>query len=207
MKRLIIGFALAALSVGCATDAVAQQKQESAKPAVASAPVKAPEQPVQKDPNPYSDYGSAMSSDKAHPMAYEWQKANDAEIDKATSPETLSSIVDNDELAKQLLDGVGEAYETDPVVATKIAAISQLVMCPKCPKAPERRKKWTALLLGAAKDGKTYRAMFALDQLRWCGCKCNAKTVREIGVEHKKQGRTAVADFAEQVAKELEAAQ
>ena len=34
----------------------------------------------------------------------------------------------------------------DPLVLTQISAVTQFVMCPKCPKAPARRKLWTAAL-------------------------------------------------------------
>ena len=64
---------------------------------------------------------------------------------------------------------IGTSYDGDPVALTQIAAVTQLVMCPKCPNAPERRKLWTAALRrakAASDDG--YVKTFCNQQLRLC---------------------------------------
>ena len=62
-----------------------------------------------------------------------------------------------------------EAYDGDPIALTQIAALTQLVMCPKCPKAPACRKVWVAALeraKAATDDG--YVKTFCDQQLRLC---------------------------------------
>ena len=156
-----------------------------------------------KDPNPYTSYGAAMRAEKDHPSAVTWQGANKAAIDAATSREAIAKLVASKESMAALLAKVKPNYATDPVVSTQIAAISQKVMCTKCPKAPKCRDLWTAELISAAKaSGDAYVKMYFLDQLRWCGKPCQADAVRAIG---KDSGDKAVADFADMVAKEMAA--
>lgn len=206
MKRLL-GIALAAVLAGCATAPVAENSSPE------------PELPQLTDPNPFANYGTGMASDKAHPMAYEWQSANDAEIAKATEPGRLVGIVESDLLTKELLAKVTTLDGTDPMAATQIAAISQLAMCQKCEKAPELRKKWVKALLDAIREerGNDYRRIFFLDQLRWCGRAEDAALIRTSCIpigrslltrNRKAAGATGlpVSDFADMVARELEAA-
>ena len=71
--------------------------------------------------------------------------------------------------ADDLLAKIGTAYDGDPVALTQIAAVTQFVMCPKCPDAPARRKLWTAALKrakAASDDG--YVKTFCNQQLRLC---------------------------------------
>lgn len=158
---------------------------------------------AEKDPNPYTSYGAAMRNDKNHPSAVTWQGANKAAIEAATSKEAIAKIVASKESMAALLAKVKAGYATDPVAATQIAAVSQKVMCTKCPKAPKCRDIWTAELISAAKAaGDAYVKMYYLDQLRWCGKPCQVDQVKAIG---KDSGNKAVADFAEMVAKEMAA--
>ena len=155
------------------------------------------------DANPYANYDAAMRSVKGKMMAVEWQAANSNVLAKATSRETLSGILADDKAVASLLAVVNEPYKANPVALTQIAAISQLVMCPKCDKAPKCRWKWTAALVKAAKEAKTpYATMFFLDQLRWCGHVEEAKAVREIGAASSDR---AVKDFSKMVADEISA--
>ena len=122
-----------------------------------------------KDPNPFANYAPAMKSDKAHPMAYEWQTAHEAEVAAATTPETLAAFVADEAAAMKLLAQVKSAYATDPLVATQIAAVTQLVMTPGCPKAAVARPIWIAALektQAATTDG--YVRTFCGQQLRLC---------------------------------------
>lgn len=194
MKQLFI-LSLAALAfAGCATAPEAAPKKDLTEPEMVQL----------TDPNPYANYGAAMASTKGMPMAYEWQKANDAAIEKALAPDVLRGFVESDEAAASLLAQVKEAYASDPVVLAQIAAVSQKVMCPTCPEAPKQRARWTAALMKAAKSAPdAYRALFYLDQLRWCGYAGEADDVRAIG---EKSGEKSVKDFAALVARELKAA-
>ena len=129
------------------------------------------------DPNPYSDYKKGMASDKAHPMAVEWQNANDRAIAEATSDETLAACVKDAAAAKALLAKVKPNYGTDPMVAAQIAAVSQYVMRAE-PSwwafwtwfSDSPRDVWTAALV-AARDAASdaYVKAFLRDQLTWCG--------------------------------------
>ena len=156
---------------------------------------------VKGDPNPYSDYGLAMSSNKERPMAVEWHNKNAAALEKETNPEALKKYVTLPKNAGDLLALVKPDYGTDAMIAVKIAAVSQLVMCTKWDKAPAAREIWTTELLAAAeKSPDEYRKMFFLDQLRWCGKKTQKDRVLAIGA---KSGSKAVADFAKVVATEI----
>ena len=190
MKYAILPI-LAALSVAAAAKPAAKAKSPE------------PELPKIADENPYANYDDAMRSVQGKMMAVEWQAANSAGLEKATSRETLAEILADEKEVSRLLSAVDEPYKADPVALTQIAAISQLVMCPKCDKAPKCRWKWTAALVKAAKEAKTpYATMFFLDQLRWCGHVEEAKAVREIGAASSER---AVKDFAKMVADEISA--
>lgn len=119
----------------------------------------------------FADYGAAMAHQDGYQMAYEWQRANDAAVRAATTPETLKAFVASDAAADALLAKIGTSYDGDPIALTQIAAVTQLVMCPKCPKSPARRKVWVAALerrRAATDDG--YVRTFCDQQLRFCAC-------------------------------------
>ena len=99
--------------------------------------------------------------------------------------------------ASALLSEVKPGFQTCPVKAFQIAAVTQYVMRP----GKEGRALWTEQLLAfAAKAEKNDVKMFYLDQLRWCGLKAQAGKVREMGKAAKEK---CVKDFAELVASEL----
>ena len=117
----------------------------------------------------YASYGAAMAHVEGYKMAYEWQRANPKLVEDATKPEVLKAFVETPAAADALLAKIGTSYDGDPVALTQIAAVTQLVMCPKCPKAPARRKVWVAALeraRGATDDG--YVKTFCDQQLRLC---------------------------------------
>ena len=100
---------------------------------------------------------------------YEWQRANQKLVADATKPEVLKTFVETPAAADALLAKIGTSYDGDPVALTQIAAVTQLVMCPKCPKAPACRKVWVAALeraRAATDDG--YVKTFCDQQLRLC---------------------------------------
>ena len=123
----------------------------------------------QPNPTAYEKYGPAMAHVDGYQMAYEWQRANPKLVEEATKPEVLRAFVETPAAADALLAKIGTAYDGDPVALTQIAAVTQLVMCPKCPKAPACRKVWVAALERAktvSDDG--YVKTFCDQQLRLC---------------------------------------
>lgn len=123
------------------------------------------------EPNPdaYASYGPAMKHCDGYEMAYEWQQKNPQAVAAATKPEVLAGFVASDAAADALLAKIGTSYDGDPVALTQIAAVTQFVMCPKCPKAPARRAVWAAALRrarAATDDG--YVRTFCDQQLRVC---------------------------------------
>ena len=144
------------LAAGCATEC----KYGAFEPKGELAP---------SNPTTYADYGAAMSHCDGKQMAYEWQQANSGAIEEATKPSVLAKFVETPAAADALLAKIGTAYDGDPVVLTQVAAVTQLVMCPKCPKAPACRKVWVAALERArAGTDDGYVRTFCDQQLRLC---------------------------------------
>jgi len=117
----------------------------------------------------YASYDKAMAHVNGFQMAYEWQRANPKLVEESTKPEVLKKFVETPAAADALLAKIGTSYDGDPVALTQIAAVTQLVMCPKCPKAPACRKVWVAALKrarAATDDG--YVRTFCDQQLRLC---------------------------------------
>ena len=117
----------------------------------------------------YASYGAAMAHVDGYQMAYEWQRANPKLVADATKPEVLKAFVETPAAADALLAKIGTSYDGDPIALTQIASVTQLVMCPKCPKAPACRKVWVAALeraRAASDDG--YVKTFCDQQLRLC---------------------------------------
>ena len=154
---------------------------------------------VTKDPYDIRPEGE----DDGVPTAVAWQNANDAALEAAMKPQVLAAYVQSAAAADALLAEAKPAYRTDPMAATRIAAVTQLVMCPKCDKAPAGRAVWTAALIKAAgASTDSYRTMFLLDQLRWCGKPEQADRVLAIGAKAKDP---AVKEFAAWIVRELRA--
>ena len=117
----------------------------------------------------YASYGPAMAHVNGYQMAYEWQRANPKAVADATKPDVLRKFVETPAAADALLAKIGTSYDGDPIALTQIASVTQLVMCPKCPKAPAFRKVWVAALeraRAASDDG--YVKTFCDQQLRLC---------------------------------------
>jgi len=200
MKKLF-AIALVAVLAGGATPPRAETPAEEANTASAE-----PVLPELVDPNPFANYSSGMAKDKAHPMAYEWQRAQGAAIAEATQPEVLGKFLASDAAARTLLDAVKDDYSTEPIVMLQIAAVTQLVM--RDGGLDARRELWTkALLEKVGETGNVYRTMFCLDQLRWCGYPRDATTLREVATSWELRADEAatrhVREFAAQVAQEL----
>ena len=128
------------------------------------------------DPTPFADYGPAMQSTAEHPLAAHWSRQHDAEIAAATTDEALAAQVADEASAAALLAKVKGAYESDPLVLTQIAAVTQWVMLPDpwyClfwdgPHAAGRAV-WTAALqktIDGTKD--EYVRIFCRQQLDLC---------------------------------------
>ena len=136
----------------------------------------------------------------AAPDAVAWQNKNNDAIAAATCDEALAAVVKDEAAADRLLAEVKGAYLTDPMVATKIAAVSQYVMKKTCCRE-KARKIWTeALLRRAAGSNDAYVSQFCIDQLRWCGYSSQAKALRALAKGKQKE----VFCIAEMAAKELE---
>ena len=117
----------------------------------------------------YASYDDAMAHVDGYQMAYEWQRANPKLVEEATKPDVLRKFVETPAAADALLAKIGTSYDGDPAALTQIAAVTQLVMCPKCPKAPACRKVWVdALERARAASDDGYVKTFCDQQLRLC---------------------------------------
>ena len=139
--------------------------------------------------------GAAKATDA--PAAEKWQAQNKAKLADATKDEVLAVFVKDAASASALLAEVKPGFQTCPVKAFQIAAVTQYVMLP----GKAGRALWTEQLLAFAEKAEQPDVkMFYIDQLRWCGLKTQAAKVVEIG---KASGKKCVQEFAEQVATEL----
>lgn len=138
------------------------------------------------------------------PTAVEWQNAHGQEIVAATQQEELAECVRTQTAADALLAQVKPAYGTDPLVATKIAAVTQFVSSPGdsgCGASCQGRIIWRAALLRAAeKSVDAYRTLYFLEQLRWCGTVDDVEMIKRVTVlsDNKK-----VSEFSRLVIREL----
>lgn len=174
--------------------------------AAAAAVVFADAAPAKDPVAPFDDYGAAMASDKARPMAVEWQNANDAELAKLDADWADDFLAGGRTAVDGLLAEVKPGYATDAAKATQIAVLSQRVMVvfPQpwwkfwASEAHPSRKLWASRLLAFATDSASVDVkLFFLDQLRWCGYPGQASDVLAI------KGPKELTDFAEMVAAEL----
>ena len=142
MKKMMFTMVAAVLFAGCATENVVKKDAYDIRPDAAADGV---------------------------PTGVEWQRVNDAELKAATTPAALAKFAESDAAADALLAQIGPAYKGDPLVLTQIAGVTQLVMCPKCDKAPARRKVWVAALERARDGAKDdYVRTFCRQQLDIC---------------------------------------
>ena len=148
-------------------------------------------------------------SSSAALTAVEWQATNATALAAATTPEALAAHVASAEAAAALLEKVNGAYRTDPLDAHVIGAVGQYVMTLKSgwklafwkPSFAPERELWAAALLKRAEDADDpYVKQFCLDQLRWCGLKCQAAAIAAIGEQSSDKG---VKDLAFIASKEL----
>ena len=117
----------------------------------------------------FADYGNALAHWYGYQMAYEWQRKNPTAVRTATEPKVLAAFVASDAAADALLTKIGTSYDGDPLVLTQIAAVTQFVMCPKCPKAAAYREVWvSALERRRATTDDGYVRTFCDQQLRLC---------------------------------------
>lgn len=160
----------------------------------------------EKDPvAPFDDYGPAMASDKALPMAVEWQDANKAAL-SALDGAWADGVLADKSAVDALLSEVKPGYATDAMKATQIAAITQRVMTvfPQpwwkfwAGEEHPQRRMWAGRLLAFATESTSVDVkLFFLDQLRWCGYPWQASGVLAV------KGSKELTGFAEMVAAEL----
>ena len=152
----------------------------------------------QKKKDAYDIRPEAAKSADA-PTSEKWQQENKAKLAEATKTEALAAFVKDEASAAALLSEVKSEYKTCPVKAFQIAAVTQYVMTKE---GTAGRKLWAKQLLAFAERAeKNDVKMYFLDQLRWCGCKCQAEKVRAIGAAASCK---CVKDFATWVASELD---
>ncbi len=203
MKKLLFVTLAAATITACTSTKNEPAAVTTATPVKKDAPVAkaAPAKEIKDDFfSPRNDFPNV-------PTSAQWEEKNRAALAEATKREVLVKFVESEKAASDLLAQVKAHYQTDCIAARQIAAVTQLVMCQKCPKAPGFRKIWTSALLKAAQEStNAYRTVFFLDQLRWCGCPSQAKAIDEIAAKAKKIADDAksVADFATQTANEID---
>lgn len=131
----------------------------------------------------------------------EWQNEHDKELAAAVTNAELDRAIDslNPSNPSNLLASVRGAYETDPLLATKVAAVTARTMEPG---QAVRRRIWAEALLRAAEEtDDAYRTLFFLEQLRWCGFADQVPRLEALG----KTGRTGVASFVAMLVRELNA--
>ena len=141
-----------------------------------AAETKTAEKPKYVDPNPFADYEVAMKDSAKSPFAVGWSQAHDAEIKAATEEDVLAACVVDAASAAALLGKIKPAYESDPLVLTQIAAVTQWVMTPDpCflffwePSPSDGRKVWTAALVRKIAESKDdYIRTFCRQQLDLC---------------------------------------
>ena len=158
MKRLIFAMVVAAGALAFAAET---------KPAA---------KPKYVDPNKFADYTLAMKDSANAPFAVGWSQAHDAEIKAATEEVVLAACVADAESAAALLGKIKPAYESDPLVLTQIAAVTQWVMTEDpCflffwkPSPSAGRKVWTeALARKIAESKDDYIRTFCRQQLDLC---------------------------------------
>ena len=110
------------------------------------------------------------------PTAVEWQNGNDAAIAAATEDSVLATFVVDVAAAEALLAKIRPAYESDPLILTQIAAVTQWVMtsepCWLCfwkPSPAKGRVVWNlALARKIAESKDDYIRTFCRQQLGLC---------------------------------------
>lgn len=97
-----------------------------------------------------------------------WALANKEPL-AAMTPESFQPLFQQGEAALQaLFAGFQPEGKSDPIVITRIGAVTQYVADPKTPVA--QRKLYADALLSAAEKASNKESIcFFLDQLRWCG--------------------------------------
>ena len=161
------------------------------------------------DPNPFSTYDKGMASDRNWPTAVEWQDANRTAVEAATAEDVLAGFVADETAADTLLLQIRDAYESDPLVLTQIAAVSQWTMSEepfwiffwKASPASGRRVWTSALMKRLRTAALPYVQMACLEQLRWCGYPEQSADLRELASGNVPK---EVKEFALRTASELD---
>ena len=180
MKKIFTAALLAIVAAGCTTT------------------TPAPEASAAK---PKKDAYDIRPQDKGskYPTSQAWQADNREKLDKETSAAACAEVLSCAKKADKLLGAVKTGYQTCPMAAEKIAAVTQYVMTPA---GAAKRDLWAdALFTHAQAADKSDVACWYLDQLRWCGRADQAEAVRSWGASHK--CKKCVGAFSVMVADEL----
>ena len=142
-------------------------------------------------------------------QAINWQvRAKDelAKLDDAWCADFLAAGAAK---ADALLAEVKGAYDTDPLVATKISTLTHYAASLDCApwwkfwadSVPAVRRLWSERLLAAAKSAEDpYVQAFMLQELRWCGTGDQAEAIAAFG---RNSGHRVVRDQAQLAVKTL----
>ena len=140
-----------------------------------------------------------QDKDSKYPTSQAWQADNRAKLEAETSAAACAEVLSSKDKADKLLGAVKTGYQTCPMAAEKIAAVTQYVMTPA---GAPRRDLWADALFAHAQTAKESDvACWYLDQLRWCGRADQAEAIRSWGASHK--CKKCVGAFSVMVADEL----
>lgn len=158
----------------------------------------------------YSKIGVATADAEGDaPLGTAWHAQHMEEVNEATTDDALAAFVDSGEAADELLSRIKPGYQTDPLDAIRIGAVTQYVMANAGAKWYEfwkssrsgERAVWVGALvkaLSAAKD--EYVAIFLLDQLRWCADEGKVEAIKGAAAHLDSKN---VATLLAQVVREL----
>lgn len=151
----------------------------------------------------------STGEENAAPLGTAWHAQHIEEVNEATTDDALEAFVDSETAAAELLSRIKPGYQTDPLDAIRIGAVTQYVMANAGAKWYEfwkssrsgERAIWVGALVKALSGAKDeYVAIFLLDQLRWCADEGNVDAIKAAAAHHDSKN---VASLLAQVVREL----
>lgn len=134
----------------------------------------------------------------AAPLGTKWHAVNAELVATETSDKALEVWLSSSEKCQELLLKVKTGYQTKPIDAIVIAAVTQYVMTPN--KAAKRGFWVKSIISELKKTNDAMIAHFYLDQLRWCGEK---EQIPEIKAAVSQIKNKELQKFVEQLFREL----
>ena len=158
----------------------------------------------------YTKIGAATADAAGDaPLGTAWHAQHIEEVNEATADDALEAFVDAETAAAELLSRIKPGYQTDPLDAIRIGAVTQYVMANAGAKWYEfwkssrsgERAIWVGALVKALSGAKDeYVAIFLLDQLRWCADEGKVDAIRAAAAHLDSKN---VVSLLEQVVREL----